>query len=172
MDPWCTLPTYLSQTHFNIILPSTPTSSRRSLPFRFSDCNFIFNSHPSHASYVPRPPVPCQLRSTPIRPMPPTFHAHLTLFEMKTQIVLYLVKGSTIYEVPLYAIFSLFCHIPSLPPPSYVSHVGPNYLLSTLFKHRHSVCKQITFMWGVKKHIGVLIRKQAAATEDFDMSYL
>jgi hypothetical protein len=47
MHPVHTLPLYLPKIDSNIILPSTPTSSEWSLPFRFPDINFI------HISYLP-----------------------------------------------------------------------------------------------------------------------
>jgi hypothetical protein len=42
----------------NIILPSTPRSSEWSLPFMFSDEDFVLISHSSRACYVPQPSHP------------------------------------------------------------------------------------------------------------------
>jgi hypothetical protein len=41
MNPVHTFPTYFCKIQSNIILPSTPMSSERSLPFRFSDRKFL-----------------------------------------------------------------------------------------------------------------------------------
>jgi hypothetical protein len=50
-----TFPTYFSKLYSNIILPSTPTSSKWSLSFRFSDKYFVLCiSRLSYACYVPR----------------------------------------------------------------------------------------------------------------------
>jgi hypothetical protein len=40
-------------SHSNIIFPSTPESSEQSLPFTFSNQNFVFISQLPHACYVP-----------------------------------------------------------------------------------------------------------------------
>jgi len=53
-----TLPPYIPKIHSNIILPSTPTSSECSLPFRFHVQNFVQISHISLAYYIPRPSHP------------------------------------------------------------------------------------------------------------------
>jgi len=45
MNPVHTFPTYFPKTHFNIIFPSTLTSYKWSLPFRFSNKNFVSISH-------------------------------------------------------------------------------------------------------------------------------
>jgi hypothetical protein len=40
--------------HFNIILSSTPMTSKRSLPFRFSDQHFVHIFHLSHSCHMPQ----------------------------------------------------------------------------------------------------------------------
>jgi hypothetical protein len=45
---------YFPRTHSNITSPSTPRSFELSLPFRFSDQNFLCIFHRSHACYMPR----------------------------------------------------------------------------------------------------------------------
>jgi hypothetical protein len=43
---------YFSSIHFNIIISVTPTSPNWPVPFRISDCNFIYISHlPMLATY-------------------------------------------------------------------------------------------------------------------------
>jgi hypothetical protein len=54
MNPFHFFPTYFPKIHFNIILSSTPSSSKQSLPFRLSKQNIDFTSHVSHACYVSR----------------------------------------------------------------------------------------------------------------------
>jgi len=54
MHPVHTFPPYFPKIYTNIILPSTLWS----LPFRFSDQNFVYISHLSHACYMPRPSHP------------------------------------------------------------------------------------------------------------------
>jgi len=46
--------THLSKSHSNIIFPSTPRSSELCLTFRFSNQNFVWISHLSHACYISR----------------------------------------------------------------------------------------------------------------------
>jgi len=55
------LPPYFPKTHSNIIVLCTPRSSKRSLPFRFSNQNIICISHFSHPCYMPRPSHPPRL---------------------------------------------------------------------------------------------------------------
>jgi hypothetical protein len=45
MHPVCTFPPYFPKIHSNITFLFTPTSSKWSLPFRFSDQNFVRISH-------------------------------------------------------------------------------------------------------------------------------
>jgi hypothetical protein len=52
------LPSYFSKIRSNIILPSMPRSSEWSLPFRFSDHNFVCVSHLSNACNMSRPSHP------------------------------------------------------------------------------------------------------------------
>jgi hypothetical protein len=49
MNPAHTFTPHFTKIHFNIIFPSTPKSSAWSLPFRFSDQNFVCIFRPSHA---------------------------------------------------------------------------------------------------------------------------
>jgi hypothetical protein len=42
-----------SKLRFNTILPSTPTSSKLSLPSKVSDQNFVWLSHLSYVCYIP-----------------------------------------------------------------------------------------------------------------------
>jgi hypothetical protein len=51
-----TFPPCFPTIHSDIILPSKPTSSERSLPFRFSDQSFVHISQFSHARYMPHLP--------------------------------------------------------------------------------------------------------------------
>jgi len=44
---------YSSKTHFNIILPSTAMSPKKSISFRFSNQSFVFISHLLKAQYLP-----------------------------------------------------------------------------------------------------------------------
>jgi len=53
MHPIHTLPPYFSKIQSNIIFPSTPTSYKWSLPFRFSNQNTVCISHLSHACDMP-----------------------------------------------------------------------------------------------------------------------
>jgi hypothetical protein len=53
MHPVHTFPPYFPKIHSNIILSSTTRSSEWSLPFRFSDQNFVRISHLSRACYIP-----------------------------------------------------------------------------------------------------------------------
>jgi hypothetical protein len=52
MHPFHTFSPYLTKIHSNFILPSTSRSSEWSLPFKFSDQNFVCVSHLSHACYI------------------------------------------------------------------------------------------------------------------------
>jgi hypothetical protein len=51
-------PPYISKIHFNIILPSTPTSFNWSLPFRFPNESTACISQLSHPCYMPHPSYP------------------------------------------------------------------------------------------------------------------
>jgi hypothetical protein len=46
------LPAYFPNIHSNIILPSTPRSFVLSLPFRFSNQNFLCISHSINVRYI------------------------------------------------------------------------------------------------------------------------
>jgi len=48
-------PPYLFKIYSRIIILPTPRSSEWSLPFRFSDQNFVYISYPFHGCYVSRP---------------------------------------------------------------------------------------------------------------------
>jgi len=48
-------PSYFPKIDSNIILPFMPTSSDWSLPFSFSDHNFVYISRPSPTCYTPHP---------------------------------------------------------------------------------------------------------------------
>jgi len=52
MHPVHKFPLYSSNIHPNIILPSTPRSSTCSLPFGFSEQNFVCIYHLSRACYM------------------------------------------------------------------------------------------------------------------------
>jgi len=54
MNPAHTCPRHFPKIHSNI-LPSTSTSSKLSLPFKFLDKKLVRTSHLSHACYMPRP---------------------------------------------------------------------------------------------------------------------
>jgi hypothetical protein len=56
IHPVHTLPPYFPNIHSNIILPSTLRSLDWSLPFWFSDQNYVYISHLSHACYMPHSP--------------------------------------------------------------------------------------------------------------------
>jgi hypothetical protein len=45
-------PPYFSKIHFNTVLPSTSKSSKRSVPFRLPNQNFIRISHLTHECYM------------------------------------------------------------------------------------------------------------------------
>jgi len=45
-------PPYFPTIHSNIVLPSTPRTSKLSLLFRFTDWNFVYIYHPSYACYM------------------------------------------------------------------------------------------------------------------------
>jgi hypothetical protein len=49
INPTDAFPPFLSKIHSNVILPSTPSSSKCFLPFRLSDRNFVCISHVLHA---------------------------------------------------------------------------------------------------------------------------
>jgi len=55
MHPVHISPHYFPKMNSYIILPSTPTSSEWSLPFRFSNQNFVWISPLSHACYISCP---------------------------------------------------------------------------------------------------------------------
>jgi len=48
-------PPYFAKIQSNVIRPSIPRSSKRSLPFRFSDQNIECTSYLCHVCYMPRP---------------------------------------------------------------------------------------------------------------------
>jgi len=52
------IPPYFPKIHTIITLPSISRSSEWSLPFRFSDQNFVCISHLSHTYYKPHPSHP------------------------------------------------------------------------------------------------------------------
>jgi len=58
MIPVQTFLPYFSYIHSNIIFPFTHRSSKRSLPFSFSNQNIVCISHLSHACYMARPSHP------------------------------------------------------------------------------------------------------------------
>jgi len=58
MNPVHTLPYYFAKIHAIIIIPSTPSSSELSVPFRFSDQNLLYISYLSHACYMLLPSHP------------------------------------------------------------------------------------------------------------------
>jgi len=49
-----TFPPCFPKIHSNIVLPSTPVSSKLSISFRFSDPNYASISQIYHACYTPR----------------------------------------------------------------------------------------------------------------------
>jgi len=55
INPLHTFTSSFSKIHFNIILPSTSRSLKRSLLFRLSEQYFLCISHLPHACYIPRP---------------------------------------------------------------------------------------------------------------------
>jgi hypothetical protein len=54
MHPVHTFPPYFPKTHFNIILPPTPSYFEWSLPYRYSDQNLVRISYLSLACLSPR----------------------------------------------------------------------------------------------------------------------
>jgi hypothetical protein len=58
MNPVHTFPPCFRNIHLNVISPSTPLSYEWSLPFRFSDQNFVCISHLSRACCLPCPSHP------------------------------------------------------------------------------------------------------------------
>jgi len=54
MHPVHTFTPYFHHIHSNIVLISTPRSSKWSLTIRSSDINIIYISHISHTCYMPR----------------------------------------------------------------------------------------------------------------------
>jgi len=52
VNPVHNIPPYFCKIHSKIIVPSTPVSFDRSLPFRASDRNFVCISHLSYACYM------------------------------------------------------------------------------------------------------------------------
>ena len=55
LDPAHTSTSHFLKIHLNIILPSTPGSSKRSLSLRFPHQNPVYVSPLTHARYMPRP---------------------------------------------------------------------------------------------------------------------
>jgi hypothetical protein len=55
LDPVHTPTSHLLKIHFNIILPSTPESSKWSLSLRFPQQNLVYNSPLPHTCYMSRP---------------------------------------------------------------------------------------------------------------------
>jgi hypothetical protein len=55
INPVYTPKTHFHKIQFNIILPSTPRSSKWSLPFRISNLYFVRISHCIHGCYMYRP---------------------------------------------------------------------------------------------------------------------
>jgi len=53
MNPYHTLPPCFPKIHSNIVFPYTPLSSQWPLLFKFSDQNYAYISHLSHACYMP-----------------------------------------------------------------------------------------------------------------------
>jgi len=88
-----TFANYFPKIYSNIVFPSMPRYSTWSLPFRFSDENFVRISQFSHACYI-------------LCPLHPPWLHHPNI---------YLVK-CTSYEAPHYAAFSSLMTL----PPSYV----------------------------------------------------
>jgi hypothetical protein len=58
MHPVHTFPSNFPEINSNIIFSPMPRSSKWSHPFRFSDQNFVYISHLSHACYMPYPSHP------------------------------------------------------------------------------------------------------------------
>jgi len=61
MYPVHTFPPYFPKTNSNTILPLRPRSSKWSLPYRFSNQNFVRISYRSHACYVPHQSHLCDM---------------------------------------------------------------------------------------------------------------
>jgi len=53
MYPFHSFPTYFPKIHPDSIFPSTPRSSKWFLPFKFSNQNILYTSHPSYPRYMP-----------------------------------------------------------------------------------------------------------------------
>jgi len=67
-----------SEDSFNIILSSLPRPPKWSLPFMFSDCNYVCISHLTHACYMPQPyhhNIWWSLYSF-VQPLVTSFHIH------------------------------------------------------------------------------------------------